>query len=398
MEDDEFNFHRIVKSEKTVAQLALQDLLESLWNQKYPETPWTKNEASVKLFEEKEDKHFQNSLQGLSHKEKERKIQKRNRLQNTFRDDNWKNYEWDISKFAYALVDSKLFDLDVTDATGMPVSEHIVMLKNIRNTTAHFTTFYCDTDYSKKTLMSIEDHIKALELVKLNVSPYIEKLQRIKTEEKPVSIQVWFEMRTQFEKLKSSQEVYEERERRYLMQEKLCAAESEKHSKELERLKTVSEYALLKQSHTAECERIKQSYSMEVERLQSENALLKQNHLREVERLQSEHALLKQSYLMEVERLQSENALLKQSHLREVESLQSENELQKQRLESVINLHKRKHSENLKEFQKLKSEKLESHNKVQKTTEQTNFDRCKRNGILKAVIVIMMIWHQVKSK
>ncbi|XP_053387360.1 uncharacterized protein LOC123542025 isoform X2 [Mercenaria mercenaria] len=260
MKDDEFKFYRLVKCEKEVVQLALQELFEFLWNLKYPETPWAKNAASVKLFEEKEDEHFQNSLHGLSLKEKWRKIQNRNGIQSTFRDNEWKSYDWDISKFAYALVDSKLFELDVTDETGMPVSEHIVKIKDIRNGIAHFTKTNCDTIYFEKTLKSIEDHIKALELVKLNVSPYIEKLQAIKTEEKPVSAQVCFEMRTEFEKLKCSQQVYEEREKRYLAQEKLTVAEREKHSKELEN-------ALLKQ---------------EVGRLQSENALLKQRlHKRE---------------------------------------------------------------------------------------------------------------------
>ncbi|XP_053391483.1 uncharacterized protein LOC128554258 [Mercenaria mercenaria] len=479
MEDGEFRFYRLVKCEKEVVQLSLQELFEFLWNLKYPETPWAKNAASVKVFEEKEEEHFQNSLHGLSPKENWSKIQKRNRLHSTFRDNEWGSYDWDISKFAYALVDSKLFfELEITDETGMPLSAHIVRIKYDRNEIAHFRKANCDTVYFEKILKSTEDYMKALvEVVKLNVSPYIEKLQAIKTEEKPVSAEVYNHMSLEFEKLKCSQLVYEEREKRYLVQEELSAT-----IRELERIKTASENAFLKESHSTECERLKQTHSTEFKRLKQTHSTefkrLKQTHSTEFKRLKQTHSTeferlkqtlkqthstecerlkqtlkqthsteferlkqtlkqthstecerlkqtLKQTHSIECERLKqtlqqthsTECERMKQSHSTECERLkhalqsssmevgrlQSENALLKQRmhkLESGITLRKRKHSENPEEFQELKSEELDLYNKVKKSTEQTNFDslRCKRNGMMKAVIVIIMVWHQVKRK
>ncbi|XP_045184726.2 uncharacterized protein LOC123542788 isoform X2 [Mercenaria mercenaria] len=264
MENDEFNFQRTVKCEKNVTQPALKELFETLWDRNYPEAPWAKNAESVNLFEQKEDEHFQKSLEGLPNSKKRKKINKRNQLQSTFRDNNWKNYKWDISKFAYALVDSKLFDLDETDEAGVPVSEHIVKIKDIRNEIAHFTTTYCDTIYFEKTFKSTEDHIKALELVKLNVSQYIEELQRIKSQEKPVSARELLEIRSQFEHLKMSQKVYEEREKSFALLEKLNA-EREKHSEEMQRVQCTLEKLQL------ENDLLKQTY----EQPRSENMALK---------------------------------------------------------------------------------------------------------------------------
>ncbi|XP_045183868.2 uncharacterized protein LOC123542218 [Mercenaria mercenaria] len=210
MEDDEFNFYRIVKSEKNVAQPALKELFETLWNRKFPETPWKKDSNSVQLFEQEEQKYFQNSLDGLSNREKGRKRDIRNRLLSTFRGNQWENYEWDISKFVYALVHSKLFQLHQIDGSCMPISEHIVQIKVICNRTAHFTTATCDNANFQETLKTTGDHIKALELAQLNVSPYLEDLQRIQSQEKPVSGEKWWEMKTQFERLKSQQQIYEE--------------------------------------------------------------------------------------------------------------------------------------------------------------------------------------------
>ncbi|XP_053387267.1 uncharacterized protein LOC128551025 [Mercenaria mercenaria] len=330
MEEDEFNFHRTVKCEKNVAQLALQNLFETLWDRIYPETPWAQNAESIKLFEQKEDEHFHKSLEELPNSEKRKKNNKRNQLQNTFRDNNWKNYDWDISKFIYALVDSKLFDLDETDETGMPVSEHVVKIKDIRNEIAHFRTTYCNTEYFEKTFKSIEAHIKALELVKLNVSPYIEELHRIKSQEKPVSAREFWEIRTQFEHLKMSQQVYEEREKRYALLEKMNA-ESKKHTEEMQRLQYTSE--LQKHTHS--------TCSKELQKLQSENDSLKQTYSEELKHLRSENELLKQTHSEELKRLRSENALQKLMALKLIDVLQEQ--LQEPRLSEKHNISRFRH-------------------------------------------------------
>ncbi|XP_045183162.2 DNA ligase 1-like [Mercenaria mercenaria] len=305
MEDDEFNFHRLAKSEKKVAQPALQDLFETLWNAKYPESLWAKNAESVELFEEKDDEHFQKSLQGLSNREKGRKTDKRNRLQNTFKDDKWKNYEWDTGKYVYALVDCKLFTLDQTDETGMQVSEHIVKIKDIRNEIAHSTTDACDTNYFEKTLKSLEEHIKALEIVKLNATPHREELQRIKSEEKPVSAKEHYQLKVDSEILKNSQKIYEEREKHF----KEINKEREKHAGELkkERQKHCGEIKEKSQKHKEE---IKEEKEKHVEEMKE----MSKKHTEEINKtLEDKNRLQEQVNEMsaELNRLKAENSRLR---------------------------------------------------------------------------------------
>ncbi|XP_053391134.1 uncharacterized protein LOC128553959 [Mercenaria mercenaria] len=308
MEDDEFNFHRVVRSEKNVAQPALKELFETLWDKKYPDTPWAEDVASVKWFEEKEDELFKSSLDGLSKKEKGGKKDKRNRMQKTFRDDDWKNYEWDISKFSYALIDSKLFGLDLADKAGISISEHIVKIKNNRNRIAHFRAPACETTYFEDTLKLIGDFINALELVQINPSPYLEELRRIRLQEKPVSSQTLYELRTQFENVKFSEKLYIERDHRYLLLEKYLA-EKDHHHKELQILKAEIE------SQKQKTDDQKCKYSAIITKLKSKSESQAQklrNQKSRIKRLEAENALhkkiidLKTSHSAEIERFKLE--------------------------------------------------------------------------------------------
>jgi hypothetical protein len=119
-DDNAINYHRLCLIDKQVSLIALKDVFELLWDKKYPTTPWRKDAGSVQLFEEKVKES----------KDRERT----NRFKKIF-DSNWKEYDWDMTKVVYALVDSKLFhsDLSVADSEGKPVSEHITDMRKIRS-------------------------------------------------------------------------------------------------------------------------------------------------------------------------------------------------------------------------------------------------------------------------
>ncbi|XP_060592496.1 uncharacterized protein LOC132747184 [Ruditapes philippinarum] len=220
MEEEEFSFYKIIRSEKTVVLPCLKKYFETKLDLKYPYTPWTGNAESVELFRSKEEEFFKNSLRELSKSARGRKRDKRNRILNTYHDDQWVNYHWDISKFKYALVDSKMFKLDETDDTGIPVSERIVKLKEIRNDTAHSTKAACEREHCDKILTEISDHIKGMKEPGFDTSTYIEDLERIKSEEKPISCKERCEMRLQYEKLRYENQIYKEREKTFEEKEK----------------------------------------------------------------------------------------------------------------------------------------------------------------------------------
>lgn len=336
MNEEDFNFYRLWKIENNATLPALINLFETLWEKEFPNLPWKQNAESVELFEKKEEEKFENISSENKKDIKNRKINIRKQKLRIIRDKNWSTYNWDVSKVVHALIDSKLFHLAMTDENGLEISGHIMQIKDIRNESAHPTPTQYTSDYFEKTVGQLETHIKSLTLAGVDVSQYIDTLNKVQLMKAPVDGHEVQLLKQECENLKILQKIDEEKQKRYILMEQTLVD----NKRFLEIIEDISSEKKTFQ------QRLNDVNKSEERTLLSEHRSRLENHFAEWNK---KHSLVYSKLQSDYEHLQNVSEELSKSHTEKLERIQDENNFLRQLISSTNTMYS-------KEMQTLRTE------------------------------------------